>query len=92
MATDTKGLSRELEGKVVRIYFQNGEIAEVKLVSFDLHKNCPFGDEYAGIIYDVIKTNRPEIYKVDPATCGFWAEFQNIEKFELIDSQQTTDH
>ena len=85
MATDTKGLSRDFEAKVIRVFFKGGEIAEVKLVSFDLHENCPFGDSYAGIVYDVIQTNRPQSYKTDPNLGAFWADFAEIDKFELVD-------
>jgi hypothetical protein len=83
MATDTKGLSPELEGKVLRVFFKDGEIAELKLLWFDLHENCKIGDYYAGIIYDLIQTNRPEEH-TDPKAVVFWADFTEIEKFELV--------
>jgi len=92
MTIDTKGLSPELEGKALRIFFQDGEIAEIKLVHFDLLENCEFGDHSEGIIYDLMKTNRPEIYKANPTTSAHWADFTEIEKFELVDLKRTTDH
>jgi len=83
MATDTKGLSPEHEGKVLRVFFKDGEIAELRLLHFDLHENCECGDEYAGIIYDLIQTNHPEDY-TDPKIGAFWSDFAEIEKFELV--------
>ncbi len=84
MATDTKGLSRELEGKVLRVYFKDGVVDEIRLVAFELHENCQFGDEYRGIIYDLIHTNRPDVYMKDPKSCSFWAELDDIERIEVI--------
>jgi hypothetical protein len=40
MAADTQGLTREFEGKVLPIFFNDGVIAEVKLLNFELHENC----------------------------------------------------
>ena len=83
MATDTKGLGPELEGKVLRVFFKDGEITELKLLHFDLHEDCEFGDDNAGIIFDLIRTNRPEEY-TDPKVGVFWSDFTEIEKFELV--------
>ncbi len=83
MATDTKRLGPELEGKVLRVFFKGGEIVELKLLSFDVHENCKFGDSYAGIIYHLIQTNRPEEY-MNPEAFAFWSDLTEIEKFELV--------
>jgi hypothetical protein len=83
MATDTKGLSPELEGKVLRIFFKDGVIAELKLLHFDLHENCEYCDGYAGIIYDLIQFNHPKDFPVPKSACC-WADFTEIEKFELV--------
>ena len=84
MSTDAKGLSPEFEGKVLRVFFRDGEITDLKLLHFDLHENCEFGDDHAGIIYDVIQTNRPKDCRgQNPGTCC-WADFADIEKFELV--------
>ena len=84
MATDTKGLSPELEGKVLRVFFKDGEIAELKLLIFELHENCKYCDGYAGIIYDVIQTNRPKDFPDQKTKPCWWADLTNIEKFEIV--------
>ena len=83
MATDTKGLSPEFEGKVLRVFFKDGEIAELKLLHFDVHEDCEFGDDHAGIIYDVLGTNHPDDYE-DLKAGACWSDFAEIEKFELV--------
>jgi hypothetical protein len=84
MSTDAKGLSPEFEGKVLRVFFRDGEITELKLIHFDLHENCAHCDGYAGIICDVIQTNRPKDCRGEKPGICCWADFTDIEKFELV--------
>ena len=84
MATDTKGLSPEFEGKVLRVFFKDGEITELKLLHFDVHENCELGDHYAGIVYDVIQTSRPKDCPGQKPGACCWADFTEIERFERI--------
>jgi len=89
MATDTKGLSQELAGRKLRLYFQDREICEAILVSVDVHENCPFGDDYADFVYDIISTNRPDKYKTDKANKPkpvYAAAFKFLDRWEFLDS------
>ena len=83
-ATDTKGLSSEFEGKVLRIFFKDGGIAELKLLNFELHENCEYCEGYAGIIYDVVRTNCPKDCPGQKPGACCWADLTEIEKFELV--------
>jgi len=59
-ASDTKGLTPEIEGKKLRLFFDGGEICEVVLLTVNIHENCSFGDDYADFYSDVISSNKPE--------------------------------
>ena len=72
-------LSREHQDKRLRVEFNNGEIAELKVLlvsECDEHKDC------RGITYDVISTNRPE--RLRPGS-AYWAEIADIKSFEVIE-------
>ena len=84
MPTDTKGFGPELEGKVLRVFFRDGQVTELKLIHFDLHENCEHCDGYAGIVYDVIQANRPKDCRDQKPGACCWADFSEIEKFELV--------
>jgi hypothetical protein len=84
MATDTKGRGPEREGKRVRMHFVNGEVCEMKLCLVEVHENCQFCDGYAWFVYDVISTNRPELYKILPGNASFAGRFEDIEHFEVL--------
>ncbi|HLV97014.1 MAG TPA: hypothetical protein VKS44_17610 [Candidatus Acidoferrales bacterium] len=89
MATDTKGLSRQLEGRKLRLFFEGGEICEAVLLAVDVHEHCPVGDDYAEFYYDVICSNKPEKYKVvikKTPKPVFAAEFKCLSGWELLDS------
>jgi len=89
MATDTKGLSQNLEGRKLRLFFHGGEICEVFLVSVNIHENCPFGDDYADFFYRVISTNRPGNYRCDEAKSPkplYAAEFKYLDRWKPADS------
>ena len=89
MPTDTKGLSQNLEGKRLRLFFRDGEICDAILVSVNVHENCSFGDGYADFFYDVISTNRPDRYKGDEPKIPkpvYAAEFEFLDHWESLDA------
>jgi hypothetical protein len=85
---DTKGLTKDLEGKKLRLYFHGGEVCDAKLLLVDVHENCPFGDDYADFIYDVISTNQPGKYdghdSKEPSSV-YSAEFGHLERWEILE-------
>ena len=80
---DTRGLSPQLEGKKLRVYFIDGEVCEVKLLSLELHENCHLCDGYTGFIYDLLSTNRPEEYTTEASSSAYWGNFEDIERVEV---------
>ncbi len=89
MAIDTKGLSRNLEGKKLRLFFRGGEVCEVILVSVNTHENCTFEDSYGDFFYDVISTNRPDKYKGGETKIPkpmYAAEFEFLDRWENLDA------
>jgi|GEM_PF-5735528 len=85
--TDTRGLTADLQGKQLRLFFRDGEVCDVKLAMVEVHEDCHLCEGYAGIIYDLISTNRPERYranyeKYEKFSC--WANFEDIERFETL--------
>ena len=85
---DTKGLSSNLEGKKLRLFFDEGEICEAVLLSINVHEDCSFGDDHADFYYDVISSNRPDRYK-DARNAPkrvYAAEFKHLDRWELLDS------
>lgn len=89
MAIDTKGLTRNIEGKTLRVWFPCGEVALIRVSWVDVHENCSECSGYAGIIYDIIETNRPERYKKNPCNSAYWSEFPDIQKWELVDERSS---
>jgi hypothetical protein len=82
---DTKGLSNDLKGKKLRLFFQGGEVCEAVLLLVDIHENCEFGDDYADLVYDVMSTNRPEKYDLSGTKNPVYsAQFSHLDKWELI--------
>ena len=72
---DTRGITKEMEGKRLRIIFSDGEDAEIKLnwvMIYDCHEDCN------GFVYHVISTNQPEKYTTMPAEASYWGRFENI--------------
>ena len=89
MATDTKGLSHDLAGRKLRLFFQEGEVADVVLVSVNIHENCAFGDDHADFFYELISTNQPEKYQSGEAKTPkpiYVSEFKSLERWEPLDS------
>jgi len=84
MATDTRGQAREHEGLRLRVYFAGVEVSEIKLVHVEVHENCEYCEGYAWFVYDLISTNRPELYKTPAGGCAYSGKFENIERFEVI--------
>ena len=72
-------LTREYQDKRLHVEFNDGEIADVKVLvvgECDEHEHC------RGITYDVISTNRPD--KLRPGS-AYWAEMAAIKNFEVIE-------
>jgi hypothetical protein len=71
-------LTREDQDKKPHITFEDGEVADVKVLTVsecDQHEDC------RGIVYHVISPNRPERFKKGPA---YWTELRYITAFEVI--------
>jgi O-succinylbenzoate synthase len=54
---------RPYQDKIVVLHLKDGEIATVKVRFVDA--------EYEDIIVDIIATNRPDLYKRDPANSSY---------------------
>jgi len=79
MALDTRGLTRELEGKTVRILFADGEEQVLKMefvMIFDCHDSCN------GFVYKLLSTNRSE--KLEKQKHGNPEGFSCLGKFEDV--------
>ena len=87
MAIETKGITRTLEGKTLRVWFSADEIVIIRISSVEVHEDCNLCSGYAGIIYDILQTNRPERYEKNPANAAYWSEFPDIQKWELVDER-----
>ncbi len=71
-------LTREYQDKRLRIEFNDGQIAEIRLL---LVSECDEHAECNGIVYDIISTNRPD--QLVPGS-AYWAEIAAVKKFELL--------
>jgi hypothetical protein len=71
-------LTREYQDKQLRIEFNDGQIAEIRLL---LVSECDQHAECNGIVYDIISTNRPD--HLTPGS-AYWAEIAAVKKFELL--------
>jgi hypothetical protein len=89
MAADTKGLSQNLEGSKLRLFFQGGEISDVVLVSVNIHENCAFGDDHADFFYELMSTNRPDKYRSNEKKTPkpiYASDFKLLDRWEALDS------
>ena len=74
----TQQLTRDYQDKKLHITFEDGEVADVKVLAVsecDQHEDC------RGIVYDVISSSRPARFKKDSA---YWNELKYITAFEVI--------
>ena len=71
-------LSREHQDKCLRLKFNDGEIAEVRLL---LLNQCDEHEDCRGITYDLLSTNRPNRVRQGSA---MWAHLRDIKNFEVI--------
>ena len=81
MTLDTRGITKEMENKRLRVNFADGETAEVKLVwvmLHDCHEDCN------GFIYDLISTDRTEKYTSSSRQAAMWGDFENVAAIELL--------
>ena len=69
-------LTRDYQDKKVQIFFEDGEVAEVKILFVG---ECDEHEECRGIVYDVIASSRP--FKPRQA---YWTEMKLIKKFEVL--------
>ena len=68
-------LTRELQDKSVRIEFNDGEIADVRVL---VVSECNEHEDCSGITYDLISTNRPR------EGSAYWADSRDIKNLEVI--------
>jgi hypothetical protein len=78
---DTHGITREMEGKRLRITFDDGETAEIRITSVQIH-DCH--EDCNGIVYDVLSSNKMDKYRLPLEQSAFWSEFQYIVSVEQI--------
>ncbi len=69
---------RKAEGKTVRLFFHDGEVATVELLHVDL--------EYNDVVCDLPETNRTERYRPLKGPAHAMG-FDTIERFELVDEK-----
>jgi hypothetical protein len=81
MLVDTKGITKDLEGKTLQVTFSDGTEQTIQLdwaLIHDCHK------EYNGFIYKVLATNRPELFermKREGFSC--WGKFEDAVSWKL---------
>jgi hypothetical protein len=90
MLVDTKGLTKELEGKTLRIRFNDGCEQVIKLewvLTHDCHESCN------GFIYKSLSTNQPEkleeMRRKYPNGFSSWGNFQDIVSCNPIEEGQS---
>ncbi|HLW80691.1 MAG TPA: hypothetical protein VKS20_01490 [Candidatus Acidoferrales bacterium] len=78
---DAKGLSRELEGKTLRIRFIDGTEGLVGLemvMIHDCHEDCN------GFIYHVLSSSEPQ--RLTRSGSSYLGRFQDIASWEVIEA------
>ena len=68
-------LTRDLQDKRLRVEFDGGEIAEIKVL---VVTECSEHEECRGLVYDIISTNRPEHVRKGSA---YWADSKYVKNF-----------
>jgi hypothetical protein len=89
MNFDMKGFSVEHQGKRLRIEFTDGEICEgdlVMLCTCNEHATC------CGIIFDLLRTNRPEkrgnaFQSTSTPLAAIWSEIEFVKSFEVLERE-----
>ena len=86
MSVDTKGLTRELEGKTLRILFADGEEQVLKMefvMIFDCHDSCN------GFLYKLLSTNRPKKLEKQkqehPGGFSCLGRFEDVVSWKLVE-------
>jgi hypothetical protein len=81
VSVDAKGLSRDLEGKTLRIRFADGteDLVELGMVMvYDCHEDCD------GFIYHVLSSSDPQrLTRSGPSYLG---RFQDVASWEGIEA------
>jgi hypothetical protein len=62
--------------KTVRLTLHGGEIVTAKILHIDL--------EYSDVIYDVLETNKPELYTKPLNSCAFVTPLEFIDGVQRI--------
>jgi hypothetical protein len=78
---DTRGISKEMEGKRLRISFADGETAEIKMhwvMIHDCHDDCN------GFIFYIISTDRAEKYYPPSIGEPMWGHFEDVASVEVL--------
>jgi len=81
MAVDTRDLTRELEGKTVRILFADGEEQVLKMefvMIFNCHDSCN------GFVYKLLSTNRPQKHE-NPEGFSCLGKFEDVVSWKLVE-------
>jgi hypothetical protein len=81
---DTRGLLPEMQGKNLTVYFRDGEVCQIKLLSLDIHVDCSLCDGYTGFIYDLLSTSTPGKYARAPKNGAYWGNFEDVERVETL--------
>jgi hypothetical protein len=78
---ETHGVTKEMEGKRLRICFVDGEIAEIKLntvMLHDCHEDCN------GFILYLVSTNQTQKYEKSTFAEARWGHFQDVSSIEQL--------
>jgi len=71
-------LTHELQDKSLRVEFNDGEIADIKVL---VVSECGVHEDCRGVAYDLISTNRANHAKKGSA---YWADSRDIKSFKVI--------
>ena len=74
-------LTETHEGKNLRVEFNDGEIAEVRIISVSLPNKYDTTPESWGIVYAVTSSNRPG---KAPKGSANWSQLNEIKCFEFL--------
>jgi hypothetical protein len=87
MLVDTKGITKDLEGRVLHISFSDGSEETIRLeaaLSYDCHAECN------GFVYKVLSTNRPQMLermkREHPGGFSCWGKFEDVVSWKLAEA------
>ncbi len=90
MLVDTKGLTKDLEGKTLRVRFNDGTEDLVKLecvITHDCHESCN------GFVYQPLSMSAHQLFEKmkgeHPHGFSCWGNFQDVVSWEIVEGAQT---